>query len=125
METRRTKAPTKSSLTITVGDFFISTLRTYSLLTMNKTKKRAYKRSNKDNNTKIFWEGFFSITSRMTRVKYVRECLDVTLTEALSFVKRHSGPEPTPRGSRRPQPSRPSWNSAPLVPDTDDYEPVF
>ena len=120
METSRTKAPNKSSLTITVGDFFISTLRTHSLLTMNKTKKRAYKRSNKENNTKKFWEGFFAITSRMTRVRYVHQSLGVSLTEAMSFVKKHSGPEPSVRGSRRPQPSRPSWNDAPLVPDTED-----
>ena len=120
METRRTKAPTKSSLTITVGDFFISTLRTYSLLTMNKTKKRAYKRSNKDNNTKKFWEGYFAITSEMTRVRYVRDCLSINLSEALAFTRRHRGPNPTIREARRPQPSRPSWNSAPLVPDPDE-----
>jgi hypothetical protein len=122
METRRTKAPNKSSLTIPVGDFFISTLRTHSLLTMNKTKKRAYKRANKDVYTKNFWEGYYALTTRIKRVKYVRACIGLSLSEALDFAKRHPflTPDPFKETSRRPQPSRPSWDSAPLVPDPDD-----
>ena len=127
METRRTKAPNKSSLTIPVGEFFISTLRTHSLLTMNKTKKRACKRANRGNTTKLFWKCYYALDTRIKRVKYVRACMGLSLGEALDFAKRHPflTPDPFNTTSRRPQPSRPSWNSAPLVPDTDDYEPIF
>jgi hypothetical protein len=111
METRRTKAPTKSSLTITVGDFFISTLRTHSLLTMNKTKKRAQKRAKA---RRPFIIGFERL-SYFEQIKYVRVERRCTLREARDIVSALN--EPTPRGSRRPQPS---WNSAPLVPDSDD-----
>ena len=94
---------------------------------MNKTKKRAYKRANKDVYTKKFWEGYYALTTRVKRVQYVRACMGLSLGEALEFAKRHPflTPDPFNRTSRRPQPSRPTWNRAPLVPDTDDYEPIF
>lgn len=109
METRRTKAPNKSSLTIPVGDFFISTLRTHSLLTMNKTKKRACKRANRGNTVKNFWKGFYTLNSRIAKVRYVRASMGLCLSEALKFVDRH-----------QLEPQRPTWNDAPLVPDPDD-----
>ncbi len=76
---------------------------------MNKTKKRACKRSNKGNSLKKFWTGYYALTTRIKRVQYVRACMDLSLSEALRFVDRH-----------QPVPQRPTWNDAPLVPDTDD-----
>ena len=104
------------------GIFLFLTLRTHSLLTMNKTKKRACKRSNKGNSLKKFWTGYYALTSRIKRVQYVRACMGLSLGEALEFAKRHPflTPESFNRTSRRPQPSRPTWNVAPLVPDPDD-----
>lgn len=131
METSRTKAPTKNSLTITVGGFFISTLRTHSSLTMNKTKKRAYKRSNVTATMKTFWEKFHKTQSPLERHQLFRKligCSSRDATEALvkwvregvicpQYIYDHGyvGKEPAPA----------SWDSAPLVDDTDDDEILF
>ena len=89
---------------------------------MNKTKKRAYKRANRDGTTKTFWNGYYALDTRSKRVLYVRACMGISLGEALDFAKRHPFLTPVPFNttSRRPQPSRPTWNDAPLVPDTDE-----
>ena len=58
---------------------------------MNRTKKRAQKRSkrNSDSACKAFWQGYYSFDNRMNAVKYVRKSLSCTLNEAMEFVKRH------------------------------------
>lgn len=83
---------------------------------MNKTKKRACKRANRGNTIKTFWKGYYALDTRIKRVKYVRACMGLCLSEAMAFTDRHS----LDTSMMRPQPSRPSWNDAPLVPNTDD-----
>ena len=82
-----TKALNTSPLTITVGGFFVSTLRTLSVLTMNKTKKRAYKRSQKLHYSTHFWKFLNKLTGRVERVMFVRDELDVSFSEAREFLQ--------------------------------------
>jgi len=75
---------------------------------MNKTKKRACKRANRGNTTKLFWENYFKLNSHAKQVKYVYASLNLSLREAIAFTNRHSDIPPA------------TWNDAPLVPNTDD-----
>ena len=54
---------------------------------MNKTKKRAYKRSQKLNYSTHFWKFLDKITGRVERVMFVRDELDVSFTEAREFLE--------------------------------------
>lgn len=66
-----------------MGDFFISNLRTLSVLTMNKTKKRAQKRAKA---RRPFFIGFERLTY-IEQIKYVRVERRCTLSEARKIVR--------------------------------------
>lgn len=98
---------------------------------MNKTKKRAHKRSNVTATMKNFWHKWHFAKSPLERHQLFRKligCNSKDATEALvkwaqdgvicpQYIYDHGfvgkGPEPS------------TWNDAPLVPDPDDCEPIF